>query len=112
MMKPKFFITTTIPLTYIFFKGQPRLWKEMFDVCAVSSEPGDLKRFAEEEGIRYKHISMKREISLFADVVSLFRWIWLLLKERPYIVHGNTPKASLLSMVAAVTPVWMNCQRW
>ena len=100
-MKPKFFITTTIPLTYIFFKGQPRLWKEMFDVCAVSSEPGDLKRFAEEEGIRYKHISMKREISLFADVVSLFRWIWLLLKERPYIVHGNTPKASLLSMVAA-----------
>ena len=68
---------------------------------AVSSEPDNLKQFAMEEGIRYKHIPMKREISLFADIASLFRWIWLLLKERPYIVHGNTPKASLLSMVAA-----------
>lgn len=106
MGKPKLFITTTIPLTYIFFKGQPRLWKEKFDVCAVSSEPDNLKKVAEEEGIRYKHIPMKREISLFADVVSLFRWIWLLLKERPYIVHGNTPKASLLSMVAA----WLTCR--
>lgn len=100
-MKQKLFITTTIPLTFIFFKGQPRLWKEEYDVCAISSEPDNLKRFAEEEGIRYRHIPMKREISLFADVVSLFRWIWLLLKERPYIVHGNTPKAALLSMVAA-----------
>lgn len=100
-MKKKLFITTTIPLTFIFFKGQPRLWKEKFDVCAISSEPDELKQFAEEEGIRYKHIPMKREISLFTDVVSLLRWVWLLLKERPYIVHGNTPKASLLSMVAA-----------
>lgn len=100
-MKPKLFITTTIPLTFIFFKGQPQLWKEEFDVCAVSSEPDNLKKVAEEEGIRYRHIPMKREISLFADVVSLFRWIWLLLKERPYLVHGNTPKAALLSMVAA-----------
>ena len=72
-------------------------------MCAVSSDPEILKQFAEEEGIRYKHIPMKREISLLADILSLFRWIWLLLKERPYIVHGNTPKASLLSMVAA----WM-----
>ena len=102
-MKPKFFVTTTIPLTYIFFNGQPRLWEDRFDVCAVSSDPEILKQFAEEEGIRYKHIPMKREISLLADILSLFRWIWLLLKERPYIVHGNTPKASLLSMVAA----WM-----
>lgn len=101
MSSKKFFITTTIPLTYIFFKGQPQLWKKNFDVCAISSEPDNLKMFAEEEGIRYKHIPMKREISLLADISSFFRWIWLLLKERPYIVHGNTPKASLLSMVAA-----------
>lgn len=100
-MKPKLFITTTIPLTFIFFKGQPRLWKEEYDVCAISSEPDNLKKFAEEEGIRCKHIPMKREISLFADVVSIMRWVFLLLKERPYIVHGNTPKAALLSMVAA-----------
>ena len=99
--RKKLFITTTIPLTFIFFKCQPRLWKEKFDVCAISSEPDNLKHFADEEGIKCRHIPMKREISLFADVVSILRWVLLLLKERPYIVHGNTPKAALLSMVAA-----------
>ena len=70
-------------------------------MCAISSEPDKLKKVAEEEGIRYKNVPMKREISLFADIECLFQWIWLLMKERPYIVHGNTPKASLLSMIAA-----------
>lgn len=101
MSKPKFFITTTVARTLFFFSGQPRLWKEDFEVTAIAEEQDNLRRFAEEEGIRYKHIPMKREISMFADIVSLFRWIWLLLKERPYMVHGNTPKASLLSMVSA-----------
>ena len=100
-MKYHFFITTTIPETLIFFKGQPQLWSETFDVCAVSSGSSELKDFAACEGIRYEQIPMNREISLFSDVVSLLRWIWLLLREKPYIVHGNTPKASLLSMVAA-----------
>lgn len=100
-MKPKFFISTTVARTLFFFNGQPRLWKEEFDVTAIAEEQDNLKRFAEEEGIFYKHIPMKREISLFADIASLLRWIWFLLKERPYIVHGNTPKAALLSMVAA-----------
>ena len=97
----KFFITTTIPLSFIFFKGQPRLWKNSFDVYAISSEPDKLKRFAEQEGIRYKHIPMHREISPLSDFLCLFRFICLFIKERPYVVHGNTPKASLLSMIAA-----------
>ena len=101
MKKNKLYISTTIPLTFIFFKGQPRLWKEVFDVCAISSEPDKLKQFADEEGIAYRYIPMKREISLFSDVVSLIKWILFLFTERPYIVHGNTPKASLISMVAA-----------
>ena len=48
MKKKKLFITTTIPLTYIFFKGQPRLWKEKFDVCAISSELDKLNKFTEK----------------------------------------------------------------
>jgi len=101
MEMKKFYITTTIPLTFIFFKGQPRLWEEQFDVCAISSEKEKLKAFAEEEGIAYKYIPMKREISLFSDFICLILFIWTFIKERPYIVHGNTPKASMLSMVAA-----------
>lgn len=101
MKKKKFYITTTIAPTLFFFKGQPRLWKERFDVCAIAGEKERLKVFAEEEGICYKYMAIHREISLLSDFVCLFQFIWLFIKDRPYIVHGNTPKASMLSMVAA-----------
>lgn len=100
-VKNKFYITTTIALSFIFFKGQPRIWMRRFDVCALSSEKDKLSSFAEEEGISYKYLPLQREISLWADIRCLMMYIWVFLKDRPYIVHGNTPKASLLSMVAA-----------
>lgn len=101
MKKKKLFITTTVSRTLPFFKGQTKLWNEVFDVCAISSEREKLIDFAQTEGIRYRYMPMHREISLFSDVCCLLRFIWMFIKERPYIVHGNTPKASMLSMVAA-----------
>lgn len=100
-MKKKFFITTTIPTTLFFFKGQCKTLKEIYDVYAVSSPHRELKVFAQQENIGYKALKMERDISLFNDLCALFRWIWLLLVERPYVVHANTPKASLLAMIAA-----------
>lgn len=100
-MKPKFFITTTIPLTWIFFKGQPRLWKNEFEVCAISSEGKEFDPFVKDEGIKKHVIPMKRNISILHDIWSLMLFILFFLKERPMIVHGNTPKAAMLSMVAA-----------
>lgn len=101
MRKPRFYISTTIAQSLFFFKGQPRVWREYFDVCAIAAEKERLVVFAEQEGVRYKYMPMHREISLVSDVVCLFRFIWLFITERPYIVHGNTPKASMLSMLAA-----------
>ena len=97
----KFFILTTIPGTFSFFKGQPQLWKNYFDVCLISSDINNLKERARQEGVRCKCIPMKREISLLYDILSLIRLVVFFIKEKPYIVHGNTPKASFLSMIAA-----------
>ncbi|MBQ9254228.1 MAG: glycosyltransferase family 4 protein [Bacteroidales bacterium] len=101
MKKKKFYITTTVARTLFFFSGQPRLWKEQFDVCVIAAEKEKLVAFSEQEGISYKYMPMHREISLLSDIACLFRFIWLFIMDRPYIVHGNTPKASMLSMVAA-----------
>ena len=101
MDKKKFYITTTIGLSFIFFKGQPRLWRHKFDVCAISAEKERLVPFAEEEGIRYKYLPLQRDIALGSDIRCFMNYLWIFLKDKPYIVHGNTPKASLLSMVAA-----------
>lgn len=53
------------------------------------------------EGVRVIDVPMRREINLLFDIQSLIILIALFIKERPYIVHTNTPKASLLSMIAA-----------
>lgn len=100
-MKKKFFIVTTIAETLFFFRGQPRLWKEKFDVCAISHHQDLLKGFADCEEIRYKHFPIRREISPLSDFVNMLRFLLFFLREKPYVVHGNTPKASMLSMVAA-----------
>lgn len=44
---------------------------------------------------------MQRRMSPFQDIKSLFKLIRVLKKERPTIVHSITPKAGLLSMMAA-----------
>lgn len=45
-------------------------------------------------------LPMERRISIWKDGVALLKIIWLLMKERPYVVHSITPKAGLLCMVA------------
>lgn len=100
-MKKKFFITTTIPATLGFFKGNLAYLNEVFEVYAISSQKDELNELGRKEGIKTFFIPMRRPISLFYDIVSLFRFIKLFLVERPDIVHGNTPKASLLSMLSA-----------
>lgn len=100
-MKPKFFITTTISRSLGFFSGQLTLLSKYFDICAISSEKDGLDEFGKEEGVRTYYIKMSRPISLLIDFFSLLKFIYLFIKERPYIVHGNTPKASFLSMLAA-----------
>ena len=97
----KFFITTTIPTTLSFFKGNLRYLSEWFEVCAISSKLEELQQIGKREGVRIHCIPMVRPISLVKDFICLFKFIFFFLKERPYVVHGNTPKASMLSMVAA-----------
>lgn len=97
----KFIVSATIPASLGFFAGLYTKLKEDYEVCVVSS-PGDrLDQIASNESIRKHAIPMKRDISLIKDIVSFIRFIGFFLTEKPYVVHGNTPKASLLSMMAA-----------
>lgn len=101
MKKKKFFITTTVSISLSFFKGQCSQLNNIYDVCAISTPSPDLISFAKSEGIKYKGLKMEREISLFSDLIALCRWLGLLFLQRPYLVHANTPKASLLAMIAS-----------
>lgn len=101
MDKKKFFIATTIPASLNFFKGNLAFLNQHFDVTAISSNQEFLREIGKREGVRTLHIPMVRPISLLKDIYCLFCFIFTFIKERPFIVHGNTPKASFLSMISA-----------
>ena len=96
--------TTTVPVSLnTFCRGLLRELQEQdgYEVVAVSS-PGDAMREIEErEGVRTVAVPMERHISPLKDLKSLFGLIRVFQKEKPTMVHSMTPKAGLLSMMAA-----------
>lgn len=97
----KLFRLNTIDWSLGMLRGQLRFLNQEFEVVAVADDSGVLAEVAEREGIRTIGVPMHREISIAADCRSLVALYKLFRRERPHIVHSNTPKASLLSMVAA-----------
>lgn len=82
-------------------KGQLRFLSQYYEVIGVSSDTGLLQSVAEREGIRTIEVPMHREISIKADINCLGRLVKLFRREKPFIVHANTPKGSLLALIAA-----------
>ena len=97
----KLFRLNTIDGSLGMLRGQLRFLNQEFEVVAVADDSGALAEVTEREGVRTIGVPMHREISIAADCRSLVALYKLFRRERPYIVHANTPKASLLSMVAA-----------
>ena len=101
-MKKKSIRISTIPLSLdVLLQGQLRMLSEHYEVVGVSSPGEELDKVAQREGIRTIAVPMERKISPFKDLVSLFRLIRLFHREKPWMVHSLTPKAGLLSMMAA-----------
>lgn len=77
------------------------LQEEGYEVVAVSSPGEQLDEVVEREGVRAVAVPMERHISPIKDLKSLWGLIKVFRKERPTMVHSMTPKAGLLSMMAA-----------
>ena len=102
MIKKKLIIVTTVPQTvYYILKDQPRFLSNLYDVKIVTSSGPEVSKIKEREEVDIYEIDMKRKISLFSDLISLFKLIKLFIRIRPEIVHSFTPKAGLLAMLAA-----------
>lgn len=93
---------TTVPLSLQFLRGQPAFMRlRQIDTTVISSPGCGLNRFGAAEGVAVVPVTMSREVSPGADLVSLFRLLRFFLMERPVVVHAQTPKAGLLGMVAS-----------
>ena len=103
-MKPKSVkvvrVSTVAMSLDILLKGQLKYLNHYFQVTAVSGEDKHLDSIRKREGVPTKSINIKRHISIFHDLISLFKLYIYFKKSKPQIVHSITPKAGLLSMVA------------
>lgn len=99
---PHIVVGITHPQTCLTLTGRLRALREAgFRVTLVSS-PGELlDRTAAREGVESIAIPIRREIAPIADIVSLARLWWLLLRLRPEMTEFSTPKAGLLGNFAA-----------
>lgn len=93
---------TTVDLSlHVLLEGQLGFLNREFEVVGVAADTGLLKAVGEREGIRVIEVPMHRDIALWSDIKCLCRLVRIFRKEKPFIVHSNTPKGSLLSMIAA-----------
>ena len=100
--RKKIIRTATVPISLdLFCRGLLRELSSEYDVIALSSPLPELDGIREREGVRTIAVQMQRKIAPFRDLGSLFRLVSVFRKEKPDMVHSITPKAGLLSMIAA-----------
>jgi glycosyltransferase involved in cell wall biosynthesis len=100
---PHIVVGITHAQTCLTLTGRLRALREAgFRVTLVSS-PGELlDRTAAREGVESIGLPIRRDIAPVADLVSLARLWWLLLRLKPDLTEFSTPKAGLLGTLAAM----------
>ena len=100
--RKKIIRTATVPLSLdLFCRGLLRDLSSRYEIIALSSPLPELENIRMREKVRTISAPMARKIAPFSDLKSLFELIRIFRKERPDMVHSITPKAGLLSMMAA-----------
>jgi glycosyltransferase involved in cell wall biosynthesis len=93
---------TTVPISLkILLRGQLRFLNQHFHVIGLSSPGKDLIEVEKNEGIKTIAVPIHRDISIIKDIISFTNLFFVIRRLSPTIIHANTPKGSLLSLVAA-----------
>lgn len=100
---PKLIRITTVPLSLkLLLAGQMKFMKEAgWEVLMVSADGREVNEVTKREGVLHEIIPFTRKITPFKDLYCLWLLYRLFKREKPDIVHSHTPKAGLLSMLAA-----------
>ncbi|MBK7525399.1 MAG: hypothetical protein IPI53_14960 [Saprospiraceae bacterium] len=90
-------ITTVAGTMNVILKGQLAYLNQSFEVIGATSPFYDyFDEIVSREGIRLYSVDLTRKITPFRDLKALCKLIHIILKEKPDIVHTQTPKANLI----------------
>lgn len=95
--------TFTTPTSLLFLEGQTHFWEQNgYKVYVLTSDSDELLRFGTLNNVPTSSISFCRtSFSIIKDLKSCFQLIHFFKKVKPFIAHGNTPKAAFLTMITA-----------
>ena len=101
--KKKIIRTITVPQSLGFLEEVVlRLKKDGYETMIVTSPGKELDDFKQRNPQEKTiEVPMERHISLIKDLKSLWRLVQVMREEKPYMVHSMTPKAGLITMIAA-----------
>ena len=98
-MKEKIALIVATPMSFnVFYKNHINFLKEIYDVTLIANFNLD---HCTIEDIRKIHIDIERKPSLAQDIKALFQLVNIFKQEKFNLVHSTTPKAGLLTQIAA-----------
>lgn len=102
LSKYKLFRITTVPLSLDkLLEGQLSFMNQFYEVTAISSDFDELKNVGSKENVKVFPVQMTRKITPIQDLKSVYQLYKFFKTEKPFIVHSHTPKAGIVSMLAA-----------
>lgn len=82
--------------------GQFAFMKQFYEIIPISSNDGSFDAVLKEQGLEKGYaIDMSRQITITRDIKAVRQLVKILKKEKPDIVHTQTPKAGIVGMMAA-----------
>lgn len=102
-MKKKIIRVTTVPFSmYTLLKGQLKYMKDNgYDMIAITSKGKEQNEIIKNEGVKMLTVDMTRSFTPLKDIKSLWCLYKIFKKEKPFIVHTQSPKAGIAGMLAA-----------
>lgn len=92
----------TIPGTFHFSNETISVLRDNdFEVILISSQEQVLSEIASTLNVDYKYLDIRRNYSIFRDIIAIYKLTFILRELKPDIVIGATPKASLITMIAS-----------
>ncbi|MFZ2621378.1 MAG: glycosyltransferase [Minisyncoccia bacterium] len=74
--------------------------KDKYNVFVICGAGEILKEKLEKEKVKTFEIkSLKRDIGIFSEIKSFLRLFWIIFREKPDVLHLNSPKASGLGVI-------------
>ena len=95
-------VSTVYMSSSILLKGQLNFLNNHFELIVIfGGSKSEHEKLRHQENINTFNINLVRKINIYKDLIALFQMFIFLKKNKPFIVHSITPKAGLITMLAA-----------